>query len=152
MTTKRKTIKDVEGGFLDEGDTDFGLSDILDDEAGDEGEEDLEGMEDLAEDDDEGEDDAASDVGGPGLAAPAEDLADEAMRLMADIPIQLVAVLGKKSITMQDLLQLQVGEALELGKPVSTVVDLVANGKLFAKGELVEIDGKLGVKIIQVVK
>lgn len=89
----------------------------------------------------------------PAPEAPAaEALGTKALGMTGDIPVQVVAVLGKKSITMQDLLQLESGQIMDLGQPVSEVVDLVANGKLIARGELVEIDGMLGVKIVKMVK
>ncbi|MBI4237060.1 MAG: FliM/FliN family flagellar motor switch protein [Deltaproteobacteria bacterium] len=84
--------------------------------------------------------------------ATAEPLGAKAVSVTADIPVQLVAVLGKKTMTLQDLLQLQASQVIELGVPVTTSVDLVANGKLVAKGELVEIDGTMGVRIVQLVK
>lgn len=70
--------------------------------------------------------------------------------LAADMPVQVVAVLGKKTITVGDLVGLKKGEVVELNRFPNEAVDLVANGKLMAKGELVEIDGKLGVRIIKI--
>jgi len=70
--------------------------------------------------------------------------------LTADVPVQLVAVLGKKSLSIKEILSLKKGQVLELNRFPNEAVDLVANGKLMAKGELVEIDGKLGVRIIKI--
>ncbi|HEX5035327.1 MAG TPA: FliM/FliN family flagellar motor switch protein [bacterium] len=70
--------------------------------------------------------------------------------LTADVPVQLVAVLGKKAISIKEILSLKKGQVLELNRFPNEAVDLVANGKLMAKGELVEIDGKLGVRIIKI--
>lgn len=81
-----------------------------------------------------------------------EAIGAEAVGLTSDLPIQVVAVLGKKTISMRDLLNMRMGEVIDLGRAPSEVVDLVANGKLVAKGELIEIDGKLGVRIIKMVK
>lgn len=78
-------------------------------------------------------------------------IGERAAAMTADIPVQVVAVLGKKTLTMAELLQLEMGQLLTFGHPVSTMVDLVANGKLVAKGELVEIDGALGVKILKII-
>lgn len=78
-------------------------------------------------------------------------IGERAAAMTADIPVQVVAVLGKKTLTMAELLQLEMGQLLTFGQPVSTMVDLVANGKLVAKGELVEIDGALGVKILKII-
>ncbi|MBU4484718.1 FliM/FliN family flagellar motor switch protein [bacterium] len=77
---------------------------------------------------------------------------EDVLDFASDIPVQLVAVMGKKTSTMQDLMDLTVGEVVELSRPLNESVDLVANGKLIARGELVDIDGKMGVKIIKMVK
>lgn len=77
---------------------------------------------------------------------------EEAASLSEDIPVKLTAVLGKKNIVLKELLKLKVGETLDLDRPPNEFVDLVANGKVVARGELVEIDGKLGVRIIKMLK
>ncbi len=73
-----------------------------------------------------------------------------AVGLTADVPVQLVAVMGKKTITIKEILSLKKGQVIELNRFPNEAIDLVANGKLMAKGELVEIDGKLGVRIIKI--
>jgi flagellar motor switch protein FliN/FliY len=70
-------------------------------------------------------------------------------KISENLPIQVVAVLGKKNMTIKDLIALKPGEVLELKKLPQDTVDLVANGKLIARGELVLIDGKLGIQIKQ---
>jgi type III secretion system YscQ/HrcQ family protein len=88
--------------------------------------------------DDEGEDTSPDfDAGMAGLAA--------------DVPVQVVAVLGKRSFSMQDLMKFHVGQVVDLYRPANETVDLVVGGKLIAKGELVSIDGKLGVKILKLI-
>lgn len=74
------------------------------------------------------------------------------LSIAADVPVQVVAVMGKKSITIKELALLRMGEVIELGRPANEIVDLVAGGRLIAKGELVEIEGKLGVRIVKMVK
>ncbi len=71
--------------------------------------------------------------------------------LAEDMPIQVVAVLGKRSLTLKELIALKPGEVLELKKIPQDAIDLVANGKLIARGELVLMDGKLGIQIKQLV-
>lgn len=121
---------------LEEGETDVNIPDVPDDDAGD----------------------PPPTTRAGGAKAPTEPptahaaLGEKALGMTADIPIQVVAVLGKKSMTLQDLLQLELGQLIDLGQPVSTSVDLVANGKLVAKGDLIDIDGQLGVKIIRMVR
>lgn len=79
-------------------------------------------------------------------------VSDEVMNLSADVPVQLVAVIGKTTISMKELVNYQMGQVIDLGRTPGEIVDLVASGKLFAKGELVEIEGKLGVRIVKIVR
>jgi flagellar motor switch protein FliN len=72
------------------------------------------------------------------------------VNLTSDIPVQIVAVLGKKSVTVKDIVSLRMGEVVELNRLPNEAIDLVANGKLIAKGELVDIDGRLGLRILKI--
>lgn len=81
-----------------------------------------------------------------------EDFLGETVSLSEDVPVKLVCVLGRKDIVLKDLLNFKVGQTIDLERAPNEFVDLVANGKLVARGELVEIDGKLGVRIIKMVK
>lgn len=100
----------------------------------------------------------ASDLLGEESAAvteveqPEETAGDALAEFAAEVPVQVVAVLGKKTIAMREILELRQGQVLDLHRPPNEVVDLVANGKLVARGELVEIDGSMGVRIIKMVK
>lgn len=61
------------------------------------------------------------------------------------LPLQLVFDLGERSVTLAQLQVLQVGQVLDLERPLSAAVGLRVNGRLVGTGELVEIDGRLGV-------
>ena len=63
------------------------------------------------------------------------------------IPVRVSFDLGDRQLTLGELKTLQVGQALELGKPLSEAVNIRANGALIGRGELVEIDGRLGVVV-----
>lgn len=71
--------------------------------------------------------------------------------LTRDMPVQVVAVLGKKTLSLADVISLKAGEVIDFKKLPHDLVDLVANGKLVGRGELVVIDGKLGIQIKQLV-
>jgi flagellar motor switch protein FliM len=64
----------------------------------------------------------------------------------------MVAVLGRKGVTVKDLLGLRMGQVVELDKMPGEAIDLVASGKIIGKGELVEVDGKLGVRVLKLFK
>ncbi len=76
----------------------------------------------------------------------------EILSLSPDIPVQLVAVIGKKAVTVKDLLALRMGQVVDLERALTEAVDLVVAGKVIGKGELVEIDGKLGIRILKLLK
>lgn len=78
--------------------------------------------------------------------------AKEAFQMTADVPVQVVAVLGKKTISVKELVGFKMGQVIDLARPINETVDLVAGGKLVAKGELVDIDGKMGVRVTKLVR
>jgi flagellar motor switch protein FliN len=88
----------------------------------------------------------------PKVADKTSHLPDEILQMSSDIPVQLVAVIGKTTISVKDLMNYQMGQVIDLGRPPGETVDLVASGKLFARGELVDIDGKLGVRIVKLIR
>ena len=81
-----------------------------------------------------------------------EEIADEVVEMSEDLPIKLSAILGRKNVVLKDLLKLKVGQSIELDRAPNEFVDITANGKLIARGEFVEIEGKLGVRIIKMLK
>lgn len=80
-----------------------------------------------------------------------ESAQDRMTGLAADVPVQVVAVLGKRSFSVQDLMKFHVGQVVDLYRPANETVDLVVGGKIIAKGELVSIDGKLGVRVVKLI-
>lgn len=71
--------------------------------------------------------------------------------LILDVPLQLTAVLGRTGILIKDLIELGPGSVLELDKLAGEPVDLLVNNKLVARGEVVVIDEKFGVRITDTV-
>lgn len=88
----------------------------------------------------------------PTKAAPKPTMTDFNESLAKDVPVQLAAVLAKKTLGLGQILELRVGEVLELSRKPSDPIDLVANGKLVAKAELVMIDGQVGVRILKLMR
>lgn len=86
----------------------------------------------------------------PAAANPVAKPEHKMAGVTADVPVQLVAVMGKKTMTIREIISMAKGQVIELNRFPNEAIDLVANGKLMAKGELVEIDGKLGVRIIKI--
>ena len=76
----------------------------------------------------------------------------QGMEAVYDIPVQVQTVLGKASIEVNQLLRLGRGAVVELDKKVGEPVEIYANKRLVARGELVVIDGRLGVTMTEIVK
>ena len=72
--------------------------------------------------------------------------------LTSDLPVQLVAVMGRKGITVKDLLGYRVGQVVSFDKKPFDAVEIIVNGKIIGRGELVDLDGKLGVRILKLLK
>lgn len=76
----------------------------------------------------------------------------EAAGLLDDITVAMVVELGRVMVSAADVVQLRPGQVIELARAPGEPVDLVVDGKRVGKGELVEIDGELGVRILSLVK
>ena len=68
--------------------------------------------------------------------------------LMNDIPLQIAVELGRVATTAEEVVSLKVGHVFDLNRVAGEPLDLSVNGKVVARGELVEIDGNLGVRIL----
>ncbi len=69
---------------------------------------------------------------------------------MADIMVQIRVVLGKTSLSLAQLMQVQEGSIIELNKNIDDEVDIYIGEDLFAKGMLVTSDGYLGVVLTKI--
>jgi type III secretion system YscQ/HrcQ family protein len=68
--------------------------------------------------------------------------------LLGDIPLQISVELARVPVTADQVVALRVGQVLELHRAPGEPVDLSVNGKVIARGELVEVEGQLGVRIL----
>ncbi len=71
---------------------------------------------------------------------------------VADVPVKLSAVLGKKRMSVAALTKLEPGAVIELDRKVGEPIDLYVNDRLIARGELVLVDGSLGVTMTEIVR
>ena len=84
-------------------------------------------------------------------ATPAPSSGDP-MEAVFDVPVKVKAVLGGARIHVGELLQMRSGSVVELDRRVGEPVDVFVNDLLIARGELVIIDGSLGVTLTEIVK
>jgi flagellar motor switch protein FliN len=66
-------------------------------------------------------------------------------------PIKLSVELGSCHMPMKDLLQLTVGSVVKLDKVAEAPVDIYVNEKLVARGEVVVVEDRFGIKITEII-
>jgi len=69
------------------------------------------------------------------------------LALLMDVPVPIMVEIGRTRMPVGELVQLSPGAVIELGKRASAPLDILANGKLIARGQAVIVDGSLGVRI-----
>lgn len=68
-----------------------------------------------------------------------------------DIPIQVSAELGRSKIQVRELLQLHVNQILEMDKMVGDPLEIYINGQIVARGEVVVINDKFGIRLTDII-
>jgi flagellar motor switch protein FliN/FliY len=75
---------------------------------------------------------------------------DTSIQRFYDVNVTVSAELGRVTMPIKDLLQLAQGSVVELNRPVTGPIDLVANGVRIARGEVVVVDDCFAVHIKQI--
>jgi flagellar motor switch protein FliN/FliY len=70
--------------------------------------------------------------------------------LLLDIPLEITVELGRAKVQIQELLSMGPGSTVSLSKLEGEPVDILANDKLIAKGEVVLQDKKYGIRITEI--
>jgi flagellar motor switch protein FliN len=90
---------------------------------------------------------AFSDLG-PGVEAhrPAD------IDLLADVDLTVTVELGRVRMKLRDMLRLVEGSVVELNRLAAAPVDILVNGSVLARGEVVVVDDELGVRITELLR
>ena len=78
-----------------------------------------------------------------------EDLETNNLEMVLDVPVSLTVELGSCMLPMREVLRLNVGSVVQLDKSAEDPVELMVNGKLIARGEIVLVENRLGIKITE---
>ncbi|MGF1661843.1 MAG: flagellar motor switch protein FliN [Kineosporiaceae bacterium] len=92
----------------------------------------------------------AGAVPGPGPGASAAATA-HGLELLRSVPMEVTAEIGRTRMTIQELLALTPGAVVELDRPVGSPADVLVNGRLFARGEVVVVDEDFAIRITEIV-
>jgi flagellar motor switch protein FliN len=73
------------------------------------------------------------------------------LAILKDVEMGVTAELGRRRMTVRDLLALTPGSVIELDRAAGSPVDVLVNGTLIARGEVVVIDEEFGIRIAEIV-
>lgn len=73
------------------------------------------------------------------------------LNLLMDINLEIVVELGRTKKKINEILELSQGSIIELDRVSGEPVDLLINGKVVAKGEVVVIDEYFGIRVTEIV-
>ena len=93
--------------------------------------------------------DSASDSTSSMDDTPVEEGVD--LEFLQKMPLTMTLEVGRAKMTINDLLSLGQGSVLELHRLVGESLDLFANGKLIAQGEVVVVNEKFGAKLTNII-
>jgi flagellar motor switch protein FliN/FliY len=68
-----------------------------------------------------------------------------------DIPLRVTVELGKSKVVIKDLLQMAQGSVIELDKLAGEPLDVYINGKMIARGEVVTVGEKFGIRLTDII-
>ncbi|WOJ93310.1 flagellar motor switch protein FliN [Congregibacter variabilis] len=71
--------------------------------------------------------------------------------LLMDVQVTLSVEIGRTKLPIKDLLALNQGSIVSLDRGVKEPLDLMVNGTLIARGEVVESSGQFGLRLVDVV-
>jgi flagellar motor switch protein FliN/FliY len=71
--------------------------------------------------------------------------------LLLDVNVTLSVEIGRTRMPIKELLSLTQGTVVELQRDINDPLDLMVNGTLIARGEVVESNGRFGLRLIDVV-
>ena len=77
--------------------------------------------------------------------------AEKGLDFILDIPLTVAVELGRSKMLINDLLQLGQGSVIELTKLVGEPLEVLVNQKLVARGEVVVVNEKFGVRLTDIV-
>jgi flagellar motor switch protein FliN len=73
------------------------------------------------------------------------------LEAIGEIELDVSLELGRAEVTIEELLRLREGSVVSLDKTAGEPIDILANGRLIARGEVIVVDGKFGVRVCEVI-
>lgn len=74
------------------------------------------------------------------------------LELIMSVPLEISVEIGKAKRQIKDILEFSQGTIVELDKQAGATVDIIVNGQLIAKGEVVVVNDNFGVRVVEIIK
>jgi flagellar motor switch protein FliN/FliY len=71
--------------------------------------------------------------------------------LLMDVPLRISVELGRTRMSVREVLELQSGSVVELDRMAGDAVDILVNDRLMARGEVVVVDDKFGIRVTEII-
>ncbi|HEX7873707.1 MAG TPA: flagellar motor switch protein FliN [Sphingobium sp.] len=87
----------------------------------------------------------------PRLEDLAADLpAGRNFRMLADIPVRMSVEVGSTQLRLAEIMNLTEGSVVELDRQADELLDIMVNGTLVARGEVVTVNGRYGIRVVEI--
>jgi flagellar motor switch protein FliN len=71
-------------------------------------------------------------------------------QLLSNIPVRLSVEVGSTSMRLSEIMDLAEGSVVELDRQADDLLDIMVNGALIARGEVVTVNGRYGIRVVEV--
>ncbi|MBO9576000.1 MAG: flagellar motor switch protein FliN [Sphingobium sp.] len=72
------------------------------------------------------------------------------LRMLADIPVRMSVEVGSTQLRLSDVMSLGEGSVVELDRQADELLDIMVNGTLVARGEIVTVNGRYGIRVVEI--
>ena len=86
-----------------------------------------------------------------GTLSTSDDTPIDKLDFLLDIPVEITVEVGRTKMLISDLLKLGHGSIIELSKLSGENMEVLANQKLIAKGEVVSVDNNYGIRVTEII-
>jgi len=92
---------------------------------------------------------AATEVGNA-MPPPRAGIVEGNLDLLLDVELEVMLRFGERSMLLREILELGAGSVVELDRTIDEPVDLLLDGRVIARGEVVVVDGNYGLRVLEV--
>ena len=72
------------------------------------------------------------------------------LRMLADIPVRMSVEVGSTQLRLSAVMGLAEGSVVELDRQADELLDIMVNGTLVARGEIVTVNGRYGIRVVEI--